>query len=198
MEEEIIKRESYIVSRNRLDETYFGRNLDTGEEPIASHLIIVPANKIVPLKVKVRKSSIPGKKVEDVSTFQYISKGLFTHQPDFQKYKTQLLKKFDGLPPFAVISHNSVLAFMEKDTSFEILKAPYDFIINSWCFNEELGNGRHFLQLAYVDTLKNFDNVSLEVFFNFFDNDPLGTLVGRTFPRIAHQRQDFPIEKEFY
>mgnify|MGYP001172223817 CR=1 FL=1 len=193
--EEIITRDSFIVSRARLDETYLGAGLNEGEEPIASNLILVPANK---MKFNILNSVSPNPfgNVGPVNIMHYLSREFSEHESDLGEYKIQLEKRFGKNLPFAVISHNLVLAFTRKGDSFKSLEVPYDFIIDSWRFSEEQGNGRHFLQLAYVDAKKFFEHVPERVFTDFFNNYPLGTLEDRPYPRLRNQKQNFSVNEE--
>jgi hypothetical protein len=167
--EEVINRQSYIVSRTRLDETYFGRSLDIGEEPIASHLILVPASSILLLESKENLESI----------YVYSrSNSFFYYDLNFEIYKEQLEEEFGESPPLAVVSHDSILIFIRDYNSFKTTEATYDFIANNWCFDGKMGYGRHFLQLAYVNANRNFEDIPDEEFANFSLDNPLGALLG--------------------
>ena len=53
-----------------------------------------------------------------------------------------------------------------------------------------MGYGRHFLQLAYVNANRNFEDIPDEEFANFSLDNPLGALLGRSFQRNPHQMQE--------
>jgi hypothetical protein len=182
MRVENISQKSHIVAKERLDETYFGKDLATGEEPIASHLILVPANKITPPRAKENGKVLlsPNEAAKQVSIHNYLLRKCFEHESELVGYRNQLEEKFGSSPPFAVISKGSAEVFVREYDSFKIGKIPYDHIVRNWCFNRELGNGNHFLQLAYVDyEMTSVENIRKEL-IDFLIDNPLETLSERS------------------
>ena len=157
MYKDIIERKSYIITQKRMRDVYQGR------DKYLSHIVLVPASKIVPFEV------IKG----DIHKII-----CFKHYPELVDCKYQLEKSFGDKIPFAVISEESLLLYRKNNDLYTISD---EFLFDDWSFNKELGNGKQFLQIAQVSAKKSKGNSCHEEFVKFFSSDPLNTLKDRSY-----------------
>lgn len=159
----VIERESYIVGIDKLIDVY------EGHDEISSHIILVPANFLRPEKLPEQGGKNKDPREITINSFGY--------SKDFEKYESQLRKEFKGNVPLSIISKNYARVFDENDF-FDDGNDALRAIAKEWPFDISLGNGKTFLQIAYVNKMRGIKRLENQIISDFLNNNPLISLRG--------------------
>ena len=166
-----ISRESYVISRTKIEEVYLGRH------ETSSHVILALASGLVPKKVGGESEGFK----QDRGIYSYGYDGFFRHPENLRGYRTQFKEKFGDKVPLAVISKRDIRIFKPNGIfPFVVENGDLPSIFNGWSFNRRYSMDREFLQIAHVYSDDGMGYLTNQAIFGFLLSNPLGTLEERS------------------